>query len=95
LELKGVVGEGALWMGEVIELKKSVPVAYNVDVLIVGAGIAGSAAAVAAGRSGARTMVIDRFGYPGGNMGPGMIGGAPNMEIPSEIPRSSPMYGLR
>jgi hypothetical protein len=27
-------------------------------------------------------MVVDRFGYPGGNMEPGMIGGAPYMEIP-------------
>jgi flavin-dependent dehydrogenase len=68
-----------------VELKKSVPVVADVDVLIVGAGIAGSTAAVAAARNGAKTMVVDRFGYPGGHMGPGMIGGAPNMEIPETM----------
>lgn len=72
-------------MSEMVELKKSVPVVDDVDVLIVGAGIAGSAAAVAAGRTGAKTMVVDRFGCPGGNMGPGMVGGAPNMEIPKPM----------
>jgi hypothetical protein len=72
-------------MGAVIELEKSVPVVADVDVLIVGAGIAGSTAAVAAGRNDARTMVVDRFGYPGGNMGPGMVGGSPNMEIPEAM----------
>jgi len=72
-------------MSEMIELKKSVPVVADVDVLIVGAGIAGSTAAVAAARNDAKTMVVDRFGYPGGNMGPGMIGGAPNMEIPEAM----------
>ena len=69
-------------MNAMLELKKSVPVVADVDVLIVGAGIAGSTAAVTAARNGAKTMVVDRFGYPGGNMGPGMIGGAPNMELP-------------
>jgi hypothetical protein len=72
-------------MSEMIELRKSVPVVADVDVLIVGAGIAGSTAAVAAARNDAKTMVVDRFGYPGGNMGPGMIGGAPNMEIPETM----------
>ena len=72
-------------MNEMIELRKSVPVVADVDVLIVGAGIAGSPAAVSAARNGAKTMVVDRFGYPGGNMGPGMIGGAPYMEIPKSM----------
>jgi hypothetical protein len=30
-------------------------------------------------------MVVDRFGFPGGNMGPGLIGGAPNLELPKEM----------
>ena len=72
-------------MSEMIELRKAVPVVADVDVLIVGAGIAGSTAAVAAAQNGAKTVVVDRFGYPGGNMGPGMIGGAPNMEIPETM----------
>ena len=77
-------------MGEVIELTKSVPVVADVDVLVVGSGIAGSTAAVTAARNGASTMVIDRFGYPGGNMGPGMIGGAPNLELPAEMADGMP-----
>ena len=77
-------------MGETIELKKTVPVVADVDVLVVGSGIAGSTAAVAAARNGASTMVVDRFGYPGGNMGPGMIGGAPNLELPSGMADGMP-----
>ena len=64
-----------------VEVKKSVPVVSEVDVLVVGSGIAGSTAAVTAARNGARTMVVDRFGYPGGNMGPGLIAGAANMQL--------------
>ena len=77
-----------------IELRKSVPVVADVDVLVVGAGIAGSTAAVAAGRSGAKTMVVDRFGYPGGNMGPGMVGGAPYMEIPDALFEGAKLPGI-
>jgi hypothetical protein len=57
----------------------------QVDVLVVGSGIAGSTAAVTAARNGAKTVVVDRFGYPGGNMGPGLIGGAPNLELPEAM----------
>jgi glycerol-3-phosphate dehydrogenase len=39
-------------MGEMIQLTKSVPVVGDVDVLVVGAGIAGSTAAVTAARRG-------------------------------------------
>jgi glycine/D-amino acid oxidase-like deaminating enzyme len=38
----------------------------TVDVLVVGAGSAGSTAAIAAARTGARTMLIDRHGFLGG-----------------------------
>jgi len=69
-------------VSDTIEIRKTVPVVADVDVLVVGAGIGGATAAVAAGREGAKTMVVDRFGYPGGNMGPGMCGGAPDLELP-------------
>ena len=65
-----------------VEISKSVPIISEVDVLVVGCGIAGSVAAVTAARTGARTMVVDRYGRPGGNMGPGWIGGAPNLSLP-------------
>jgi glycine/D-amino acid oxidase-like deaminating enzyme len=38
----------------------------SVDVLVVGAGSAGCTAAIAAGRTGASTLVVDRFGFLGG-----------------------------
>ena len=38
----------------------------DVDVLVIGAGSAGTTAAVAAARSGARTLLVDRFGFLGG-----------------------------
>ena len=59
----------------VMEPGKGVPVAYDVDVVVAGAGIAGTIAAIAAGRHGARTLVVDRFGQLGGNMGPGLWAG--------------------
>ena len=70
---------------ESVEFKKSVPVVCEVDVLVVGSGIAGSTAAVTAARESARTMVVDRFGRPGGNMGPGLIARAPNLELPESM----------
>ena len=38
----------------------------SVDVLVVGAGSAGSTAAIAAARTGASTLLVDRFGFLGG-----------------------------
>ena len=57
--------------GFVDEPGQKVPVAYDVDVAVAGCGIAGSMAAIAAGRQGASTLVLDRFGQLGGNIGPG------------------------
>ncbi len=59
------------------EPSREIPVAYDVDVIVAGGGISGVFAAIAAGRMGAKTMLIDRFGMIGGNMGPGMfVGGS-------------------
>ena len=78
-------------MASHVEIKKSVPIARNVDVLVAGAGIAGCNAAIAAARTGAKTMLIDRFGSLGGNMGPGLIGGGGvDCEMPVSLRINTP-----
>jgi hypothetical protein len=60
-------------VGYIVEPEKRVPIAYDVDVAVVGAGIAGLFAALASGKQGAKTLLIDRFSSLGGNIGPAMI----------------------
>jgi hypothetical protein len=59
----------------IIEPEKQIPVIYDVDVAVAGGGIAGTIAALAAARNASKTLVVDRFGSFGGNMGPGMFAG--------------------
>ena len=53
-------------MSKVIELKRSIPVVREVDVLVVGGGTAGVPAALAAARLGACTMLVEKFNSFGG-----------------------------
>lgn len=50
------------------------PVIDEVDVLVVGGGTSGCAAAVAAGRRGMRTILLDRYGFLGGTATAAMVG---------------------
>lgn len=45
---------------------KTLPVIARPDVLVCGAGLAGIGAAVAAARSGASTLIVERMGFAGG-----------------------------
>ncbi len=58
---------------QVILPQSRVPVVAEPDVLVVGGGSAGLAAATAAARSGAEVMLIERFGYLGGLASGGLI----------------------
>ena len=48
------------------EAARWTPIADEVDVLVAGGGPAGIAAALSAARAGARTLLIERYGYLGG-----------------------------
>jgi hypothetical protein len=52
---------------------REIPVVDEVDVLVVGGGPAGIAAATAAARNGAQTMLVERYGYLGGLATGGLV----------------------
>ncbi len=54
--------------------EREIPVLDAGDVLVVGGGPGGIAAAIAAARNGARTTLIERFGFLGGNLTAGLVG---------------------
>ncbi len=57
----------------VTEERRELPVARTYDVIVAGGGSAGVGAAVAAGRLGARTLLIERNAYLGGTSTGGMM----------------------
>jgi len=62
-------------MKHVTEPARKVPVLYEADVVVAGGGISGVFSALAAARNGAETVLVERFGRLGGNLGPGMVVG--------------------
>ena len=52
--------------GKVIQPERPLPVIQETDVLVVGGGAAGFAAAVSAARAGVKTTIVERYGYFGG-----------------------------
>jgi len=57
--------------------EKFVPLVRDMDVVVAGAGTSGLFAALGAAQMGARTLLVERFGQLGGNIGPGMLIGGP------------------
>jgi hypothetical protein len=59
--------------GFVVEQTKKIPIIDEVDVLVVGGGMAGVGAAIAAGRKGAKTLLVENYGCLGGTGTSGMV----------------------
>ncbi|MBK7100104.1 MAG: FAD-dependent oxidoreductase [Sphingobacteriales bacterium] len=60
-------------MNFVIEEEKKLPIIATPDVLVVGAGPAGIGAAISAARSGAKVLLVERYGFLGGNLTIAMV----------------------
>jgi hypothetical protein len=71
---------------------ESLPVIDEADVVVIGGGTAGFIGATAAARAGARTILVERFGYLGGcltttyNTGPGWFGDSDGYQIIGGLP---------
>lgn len=64
----------AQWVnGKVIQPQRPLAVMHETEVLVVGGGPAGFAAAVASARAGARTTLVERYGYLGGLWTGGLV----------------------
>jgi len=55
------------------EASREIPIKYRAAVVVVGGGVAGVSAAIAAARSGADTLLIERYGALGGNLTIGLL----------------------
>jgi hypothetical protein len=64
---------GRPMLGSVSEPARDVPVLHDTDVLVVGGGPAGTTAAIAAARLGARVMLTERYNHLGGLSTGGLV----------------------
>src|ERR671931_815763 len=57
-----------------VHLARDVPVVRTCDVLVIGGGPAGLGAAIGAAKTGARTVLVERYGFLGGNATASLVG---------------------
>jgi hypothetical protein len=77
--------------GFISEPMRKIPVFREVDVVVVGGGPGGVGSAIAAARTGAKTVLIERYGHLGGMASGGLINILPNL---SDISGKQHLFGL-
>ena len=63
----------------VTEPSREIPVLREADVVVVGGGPGGCAAAITAARQGAKTILVERYGHLGGMATGGLVNIIPNL----------------
>jgi len=61
-------------VGQMMNLSWEVSLRYKTEVLVVGGGPSGIAAAIASARTGAKTILVERYGFLGGTSTAGLVG---------------------
>ena len=75
---------------QVLRPDHGLPVVADMDVVVVGGGAAGVAAAETIGRHGANVLLIERYGFCGGNAVAGMSGTVCGMFLASDSLKNEP-----
>jgi len=59
---------------DTVTYHREIPVTHTADVLVIGGGPAGIGAAIGAAKSGAKALLVERYGFLGGNATASLVG---------------------